>query len=231
VRVQLSAVVAIAISSALSLGSAWGQNQQPAAASQTAQKAPQWKDRAEYDLVQSALAEKDAQKKLDLLNQWKDKYPATDFKEMRLEAFMDTYQALKQPDKMLAVAKELLDLNPKNLKALYWICVLSVPGQTTPDGLNLALKAAEGLLNAEKPAQITDEATWKTTQDQMAAIGHRTKGWVASQRKDFDTAETEIKTELKANPGDADATVKLAAVLDTPFAVTTTLAVPPDGVS
>ena len=212
-RVQLSAVVAIAISSALSLGSAWGQNQQPAAASQTAQKAPQWKDRAEYDLVQSALAEKDAQKKLDLLNQWKDKYPATDFKEMRLEAFMDTYQALKQPDKMLAVAKELLDLNPKNLKALYWICVLSVPGQTTPDGLNLALKAAEGLLNAEKPAQITDEATWKTTQDQMAAIGHRTKGWVASQRKDFDTAETEIKTELKANPGDADATYWLASAL------------------
>ena len=68
-RVQLS-VVAIAISSALGLGSAWGQNQQPAAASQTAQKAPQWKDRAEYDLVQSALAEKDAQKKLDLLHQW-----------------------------------------------------------------------------------------------------------------------------------------------------------------
>jgi hypothetical protein len=75
VRVQLSAVVAIAISSALGLGFAWGQNQQPAAAaSQTGQKTPNWKDRAEYDLVQSALAEKDPQKKLDLLNQWKEKY-------------------------------------------------------------------------------------------------------------------------------------------------------------
>jgi hypothetical protein len=197
----------------LGLGSAWGQNQQPAAASQTAQKAPQWKDRAEYDLVQSALAEKDPQKKLDLLNQWKDKVAATDFKEMRLEAFMDTYQALKQPDKMLAVAKELLDLNPKNLKALYWIALLSVPAQTTPEGLDLAQKAANGLLNAEKPAQITDEAAWKQTQGQMAVIGHRTLGWIASQRKDFDTAETELKTELKTNPGDSDATYWLASAL------------------
>jgi len=210
VRVQLSAIVAIAISSALGLGSAWGQNQQPAAASQTAQKAPQWKDRAEYDLVQSALAEKDAQKKLDLLNQWKDKYPATDFKEMRLEAYMDTYQALKQPDKMLATAKELLDLNSKNLKALYWIALLSVPGQTTPDGLDLAVKAANGLLNAEKPATITDENAWKTTQGQMAIIAHRTLGWVATQKKDYPTAESEFKAELLVNPGDSQAVYWLA---------------------
>ncbi len=211
-RVQLSAVIAIAISSALGLGSAWGQNQQPAA-SQTAQKAPQWKDRAEYDLVQSALAEKDAQKKLDLLNQWKDKYPATDFKEMRLEAFMDTYQGLKQPDKMLAVAKELLDLNSKNLKALYWIALLSVPGQTTPDGLALAEKAANGLLNAERPATITDEAAWKQTQGQMAIIADRTLGWVASQRKDYATAQTDLKAELKLNPGDSEAAYWLASAL------------------
>ena len=213
-RVQLSAVVAIAISSALSLGSAWGQNQQPAAAaSQPAQKTPNWKDRAEYDLVQSALGEKDNQKKLDLLNQWKDKYPETDFKEMRLEAFMDTYQALQQPDKMMAAGKELLGLNPKNLKALYWIALLTVPAQTSPEALALAQKAANGLLTAEKPPQITDEAAWKQTQGQMTVIGHRTLGWVANQRKDYATAESEFKAELQANPGDSQAVYWLAGVL------------------
>ncbi len=210
-RVQLSFVVAIAISSALGLGSAWGQNQQPAA-SQTAQKAPNWKDRAEYDLVQSSDAEKDPQKKLDLLNQWKLKYPETDFKEKRLEDFVVAYQALNQPDKMLAAAKELLAFNPKNLKALFWIAVLSVPGQTSPDGLDLAQKAANGLLSAEKPAAVTDDQ-WKQTQAQMALIGHRTLGWVAYTRKDFPTAETEIKTELKGNPGDSQAVYWLAGAL------------------
>jgi len=214
VRVQLSAVVAIAISSALGLGFAWGQNQQPAAAaSQTGQKTPNWKDRAEYDLVQSALAEKDPQKKLDLLNQWKEKYAETDFKEMRLEAFMDTYQALKQPDKMLDVGKELLGLNPKNLKALYWIAILVVPGQTSPEGLDLAQKAASGLLTAEKPATITDEAAWKQTKGQMTSIGHRTLGWVAYQRKDYPTSESEIKAELQTNPGDSQAVYWLAGAL------------------
>ncbi|HEY1205483.1 MAG: hypothetical protein ABSH46_05825 [Bryobacteraceae bacterium] len=213
-RVQLSAVVAIAISSALGLGSAWGQNQQPAAqTSQTAQKTPNWKDRAEYDLYQNALAEKDPQKKLDLLNQWKDKYPETDFKEMRLEALIDAYQALKQPDKMLAASKDLLGLNPKNLKALYWIALLTVPSQTSPDALDLAQKAANGLLSAEKPAQVTDEQVWKQTQSQMAIIGHRTLGWVAYQRKDQATAETEFKAELQANPADSQAVYWLASAL------------------
>lgn len=213
-RVQLLAVAAIAISSALGLGSAWGQNQQPAAAtSQTAQKKPDWKDRAEYDLYQSALGEKDPQKKLDLLNQWKDKYLETDFKEMRLEMFMDAYQALKQPDKMLAAGKELLVLNPKHLKALWWIALLTVPAQTSPDALDLAQKAANGLLSAEKPPTITDEAAWKQTQSQMTIIGHRTLGWVASQRKDYPTAETEFKVELQANAGDSQAVYWLAGAL------------------
>ncbi len=213
-RVQLSAILAVAISSALGLGSAWGQSQQPAAqGSQTTQKKQDWKDRAEYDLVQSVISEKDPQKKLDLLNQWKDKYPETDFKETRLEAYVDTYKDLNQPDKMLASARNLFDLNPKNLKALYWIALLTVPAQTSPDALDLAQKAAKGLLNAEKPAQVTDEQAWKATQTQMALIGHRTLGWVASQRKDYATAEAEFKAELQANPGDSQAVYWLGGAL------------------
>jgi tetratricopeptide (TPR) repeat protein len=203
------------------LGSAWGQDQQPATgtsqtaseqASQPAQKQPQWKDRAEYDLVQSALKETNPQKKLELLNQWKEKYPETDFKEMRLEAYIDTYQALNQRDKMFDTAKELLALNPKSLKALYWISVLSVPGQTSPEGLDLAQKAANGLLDAEKPAQVP-QAQWDQSQAQMAVVAHRTLGWVAMQRKDYANAQKEFTAELKAHPGDSEAVYWLASVL------------------
>ncbi len=213
-RVQLSAIVAVTITSALGLGSAWGQSQQPSTpATQTTQKKPDWKDRAEYDLVQSALSEKDPQKKLDLLDQWKTKYPETDFKEMRLEAYIEAYKDLQQPAKMLATAKDLMDLNPKNLKALYWLSVLSInPNQTTPDALDLAQKAATQLLAAEKPAGITDDQ-WAQTQGQMAVVAHHTLAWVYTQRKDYPNTEKEVTAELKANPRDSEAVYWMAGAL------------------
>jgi hypothetical protein len=199
------------MASAWGQGSAWAQTQQPAA---QAQKTPNWKDRAEYDLVQSALAEKDPQKRLDLLTQWKDKYPETDFKEMRVEAFLAAYQGLNQTDKVLATAKDLMDMDPKNVQALYWVALLTVSTQqTSPAGLDLGQKAANGLLTAEKPAQVTDEAAWEKSKAQMVILGHRTLGWIANQRKDYPTAETELLAELKLNPGDSEAAYWLASAL------------------
>ena len=117
-RVQLSmAITAVAMGSVMGLGSARGQDQpasQPASqqasqpASQPTQKQPQWKDRAEYDLVESIRKETDAHKKLDLLNQWKQKYSSTDFKVLRLETYVDIYRQLSDPVNMLTSAKELL---------------------------------------------------------------------------------------------------------------------------
>ena len=71
-RVQLSiAILAIGIFSAIGIESAWGQAQsaQPAPQGQSAQpaqpagvKQPQYKDRAEYDLVQAIIKETDPKK-------------------------------------------------------------------------------------------------------------------------------------------------------------------------
>jgi tetratricopeptide (TPR) repeat protein len=223
VRVQLStAIVAVAISSALGVASARAQDQP---AQQQSQQTPQaqpgqpgqpagtWKDRAEYDVVQAALKETDPKKKLELLNQWKEKYPNTDFKEMRLEAYLDAYQGLKDPAQLLASAKELLALNPKNLKGLYWVNLLAVSmNQTSPEMLDLADKSANGLLNAEKPAGTTDEA-WKANKPQMEILGHRTLGWVSMQRKAYPEAEKELAAELKMNPADAEASYWLGTVI------------------
>jgi hypothetical protein len=221
VRVQLSTtILAVAVSSALGIGSALAQDQpaqqgQPsqAAQPQTQQKKPDWKDRAEYDLVQAALKETDPKKKLDLLTQWRDKYPNTDFKEMRLEAFLDAHQGLKDPAQLLASARELLALNPKNLKGLYWVNLLAVSmNQTSPELLELAEKSAHGLLEAEKPA-ATPEDAWKQNKPQMDILGHRTLGWVAMQRKNYPDAEKDLTEELKLNPADAEASYWLGTVI------------------
>ena len=64
----------------------------------TAQQAaaPQWKDRAEYDLVEE-IKKASGEKKIELLNQWKQKYPETDFKTSRLGMYIGAYQQLNKP--------------------------------------------------------------------------------------------------------------------------------------
>jgi tetratricopeptide (TPR) repeat protein len=204
------------MSYALGVGSAWAQDQ-PAQPSQQAQpsaeKKPDWKDRAEYDLVQSALKETDAKKKLDLLNQWKEKYPNTEFKETRLEYFVDTYQALNDPKQMLAAVRDLLTQYPKNLKGAYWACALVVSqNSTAPADLDLAQNAARTLLAAEKPAGASDDQ-WKQNKPQMDILAYRTLGWAAMKRNDFVEAEGQFTKELKMNPGDAQASYWLGTAI------------------
>jgi len=226
VRVQLStAIVAIGIFSAIGVGSAWGQDQsaqpaqqaQPAQPAQQAQpageKKPDWKDRAEYDLVQAIVKETDPKKKLDLLNQWKEKYPNTDFKETRLEYYVDAYKAMNDPKQMLAAVKDLSAQYPKNLAAAYWACALVVSlNSTEPADLELAQNGATVFLNAEKPASLTEEQ-WKQNRPTMEILAHRTLGWLDMQKKQYPEAEQELTAELKLNPADGEAAYWLGTVI------------------
>ena len=48
-----------------------------------APKVPAVRDQGEYDIAQAASKEADPQKKLDLLREWEQKYPDSDFKDFR----------------------------------------------------------------------------------------------------------------------------------------------------
>jgi tetratricopeptide (TPR) repeat protein len=231
VRVPFSqAIVAAATFSVLGLGSALAQTQQPAqdqtpqaqpaqqpaagqAAPGQAAKTPQWKDRGEYDLVDSIKKETDAKKRVALLDEWTNKYPNTDFKETRLEMYMDAYRMLNDPAKMLDAAKKLLSEYPKNMSGEYWADMLIVStNDQNPADLDLAEQAAKNLLAAEKPAAATDEQ-WKATKQTMDVTAHRTLGWVAYQKKNWEAAEQEFMQELKLNPADAQASYWLGTVI------------------
>lgn len=207
------AILAVAISSGLGLGAAWGQTPQP--------KKPEWKDRAEYDLEQSAEKEPDAKKKLDLLNQWNEKYPNTDFKMLRLEQYLATYRTLQDGAKTLETAQEMLKLDPKYINALYWTCLLVVnPRDVSPARLDMGEKAANTLLSNldeffapdKKPASATD-AAWKQARTDLAALANRTLGWVNMQRKNWPDAEKYITEDLKLNPNDAEASYWLGTMI------------------
>jgi len=212
VRNQLSvAILATAISSVWGLGAAWGQTPQP--------KKPEWKDRAEYDLEQSAENEKDPKKKLDLLNQWKQNYPNTDYRMLRLDHYLATYRVLQDGAKILETAQEMLKEDPKYITGLYWTCLL-VNSDASPARLDIGEKAANTLLGNldeffapdKKPAGATD-AAWKQARTDLEALAHRTLGWVNMQRKNLPDAEKHISEDLKLNPNDAQASYWLGNVI------------------
>ena len=59
-------------------------------------KQKQVKDQGEYDLFTEVGKATDANKRLALLNTWKEKYPTTDFQEERSKYYAVTYQQLGQ---------------------------------------------------------------------------------------------------------------------------------------
>ena len=172
------------------------------------------KDQGEYDLYNGVTKETDPNKKLALLNTWKEKYPDSDFKKDRLAIMLVTYQQLNQAAKMIDTAKEILAIDPKDLTALYWISFLSPTlGNTSPDALDTAEKAANGLLVAEKPATVKSDEEWTKAKAQTDAIATSTLGWVAMQRKNWDAAEQNLRKSLAVNPNAAQVSYWLGTTL------------------
>jgi tetratricopeptide (TPR) repeat protein len=177
----------------------------------------QWKDRAEYDLFEAARKEQDPKKKLDALNTWKQKYPATDYEEERLLMFTQTYQQLGDAANMYDSALALLQKNPNNIQGLYFITTLTTSmADTSPAKLANGEKYAKALLDAvgtlKKPENMAEEA-WNKELDALRVVAHMTLGWVAMQRKNYAAAEEQFRQVLKMNPHNGQASYWLATVI------------------
>jgi tetratricopeptide (TPR) repeat protein len=188
----------------------WGQAQ-----GQQAQQ-PQWKDRAEYDLYMEITKAPDHNKKIELLNQWQQKYPDSAFKEQRMALLMESYLATNQVDRALQVGNEILAINPKDIRTIYLMTANALRlTNPTAEQLALAEKAARTLvtnLDELKPATMS-AADWEKGKPDLLAAGHTTLAWVASQRKDFRGAEKEFMASLKANPNNSQVSYWLAGVI------------------
>jgi hypothetical protein len=179
-----------------------------------------WKDRAEYDLYNSIAHEQDPAKRLDLLDQWTQKYPTTDFEDLRHQAYLGTLGPLSQKDpttrgKAIDYCKKVLAEDPQNFTALYWLAINApvAGGATpTPDQIADAEKAGNGLLQAQKPA-TTSDADWQKAKPGIDALAHAALGWAASAKKDYPTAQKEFEAYLKVNPNNSSISYQLAQTL------------------
>jgi hypothetical protein len=175
---------------ALSLmaGAAWAQA--PAA------KGPAVKDQGEYDLTQAVTKEKDPVKQMELLHQWEQKYPDSDFKGMR------SVQMAQSDSQIEAKSQQ--------------------PG-ATPADMDAAQKAAQDLLDnldkylapENKPAQATDDQ-WKQAKQTLGLQAHTVLGTIAMAKKAPDAdaiAEREFKKVLELSPGYASIAYTLGTLI------------------
>jgi hypothetical protein len=173
---------------------------------------PKWTDRAEYDLALAIRTEAAPQKRLQLLDQWKAKYPASDQRQTRRELYLATYQSLGDTGKMMGVAREMMAEQPTNFVGLYW-CALLTPQakEATKETLEAGDKAARGLLSGldrffdagRRPAMISD-ADWRKEKESTGLMAHRTAGWIAWQRGDYAAAGQEFAGILKQTPANGE---------------------------
>ena len=169
---------------------------------------PQWKDRAEYDLVQAIQKETDLSKRLSLLSSWKEKYPTSAFIQMRNDLLIQTYAGLRQPGKVIAAGLDALQANPGDFSAMYLMALnVQLLPNPTADDLAAGEKAANEYIAAEgaffdsskKPATTSDTA-WAEAKTQADVLAHVTLGWIALQKKDDEGAEKEFKKVLELAP-------------------------------
>lgn len=200
-------------------GQAQGAEQpQGAAAAQqqgAAQPQKKVKDQGEYDLFNAVLKATDPNKKIELLNTWKQKYPDSDFKDDRLVYFIQTYAQVGKYADAIAAAKDLLAIDSKNITAMFYINTLTPaahPENPPADALDTAEKAGRGLLAAEKPATAKPEE-WQKAKKDLDAAAHKTLGWVAWQRKNYDVAEAEFTKSLEINPRQGEVSYWLGSAL------------------
>jgi len=175
------------------------------------------KDQAEYDLFEAARKETDWNKKLQFLNQWKEKYSDSDYKEDRQVMIVVAYQNLRQGEQMWGACKDLLAINPKSVPGLFFLTSLTISlNNTSPDRLETGEKAAKGLLSnlddIFKASTAADDVK-KKERLTYETLAIKTLGWIEMSRKNFDKAEEEFSNFLKLNPNSGQVSYWLGSVM------------------
>lgn len=204
---------ALALTSAFGLATLRMMAQEPAPA---AAQGPQWKNQAEFDLFTAISKETDPKAKLQKIQQWEKEFPDSAFAKQRRTLIMGTYYQLGQAQQAFDTAKQILADDSNDFGALYIVVTVlqAVAGQNpTPAVLDQGQKAATALLNVnDAPATMTPQQ-WATQKPQVQNLAHTTVAWIALQKKDWPSAESEYQKSLQIDPNNGAVDFQLATAI------------------
>lgn len=164
-----------------------------AARAQAPAKAPAAKDQGEYDIANAAAKETDLAKKLDLLHQWEQKYPDSDFKGQRLVQIADTESKIAA--KALTAGASAADMAAAQKAA-----------QDLLDNLN------KYLAPENKPAAVSN-AQWTQIQQSMILQAHMELAAVSASQKNDAQTEAEYRKILALDPNNAATAYSLGVLI------------------
>ena len=175
------------------------------------------KDQAEFDLIQAVQKEPDAKKRVDLIQQWKDKYPTSDFKSERIQAMIATQQAAGNGAGMRDAALELIKEDSKNVIGYDSVNALTLSmGDKSEAALANSEKAAQSALDMlgtfAKPATLND-AQWEAFKKNLQLNAMKSLAFVKMSRNDYVGAEEAYLNILKMSPNLADMSLNAATAV------------------
>lgn len=225
-------LAAVALLAALAGGFARPARAQAAAPAPNAPAQKTVKDQGEFDIYNEVIKDiqtRNLAKAITDLDTWKQKYPASDYKDDRSVFYIQAYAGSGQPGKALdeaglLMARDLTKVlnDPKTgpadqVKVLYTAAtvIAQVPNPTA-DQLAIATKAAQQLMDYNtKPAGASD-ADWATARAQLQAAAKAAlfymamkPGADAKQKKDWAAAEAAFKTAQTQYPDSSQVAYEL----------------------
>ncbi len=183
----------------------------PAQGTAPAAQKKQITDPEEYKMYVAALGQTDPAKKAAELDAFLKKYPNTPVKDDALEAKMTAEASSGQAAAAQQTARQLLQINPRNVPALNLLVSLFLQIGVAPTDpqfeqkLNdveqwskTGLEALQTFAPPNVPAQQLEQAKKET-----AAMFHQALGLEATARKNFPTAQQELTQAAELNPNNA----------------------------
>jgi len=185
-----------------------------------------YKDNAEYEVFNEVVKDftaKNFTKMITDLDTWKQKYPESDYKDIRYGYYAQAYQNGKMPAKSLDLANEVLAGNfdqtfaepkegPKQAVTVLFgaVTALQQLPDPTPQQIDIAQKAANKLLSFDKKPEGVPDADWAAAKQQLQAAAKNTllvatliPANQAQAKKDWPAAAAAFEKALQQYPDNA----------------------------
>jgi tetratricopeptide (TPR) repeat protein len=161
------------------------------------------KDQAEYNAYITALNMTDPAAKAAAMEAFVAQYPNSVVKIDALEQAMAAYQEAKKPEKVESVANQILQLDPRHVRALAIVTAIKQgqaqqPAQFT-ELRQLGERGLQALPTWQKPEGMTD-ADYQKFKVQMKGIFASAAGFSALQQKDYAAAKQFYAEAVQADP-------------------------------
>jgi tetratricopeptide (TPR) repeat protein len=190
--------------------------EQPAAAEAPKGKlAPEAKTQEELDAYTAAASAKDPTSGEAAADDFATKFPESELRAGLYSALMQRYQQADKTDKVLAMGRKVLTLDPGNPIAQVVIASTLAETASDPASLDEAMKDADDAVKGMDANLLTANMTpEQATQVKSAllATAHGAMGEVSTKRSDWAGAETHLKAAIAASPKQDPTTLMRLAI-------------------